>query len=403
MATRKIYLVDAYNLIYRLFYAVPPFTTRAGQPVNAVFGVAKALLGFANYDKPDLLYFISDAPGKSFREDLYSEYKGTRDRMPDDLKSQMNTVFAVVRSMGIPIIEKSGFEADDIIATLANEFSGDVTNEIFILSGDKDLYQCIGGNVRVYDTMKRKIAGRDETIEKFGVPPERVADYLAITGDSSDNVPGIAGFGPKKAQTLITEFGSLEQIYAALDAGHPNIAGKTADTLQACREIAFLSKKLVLIPTDVELDLPERAACIIRGRNLLTEDAKILFRELEFKSLLGEEETPLGSFGDLGITPIQVISTEELDTLLAQIIQIGKCTIASILTEGSLTGIALQVEDQYYLLDTNKTPLGDFIASLLIADIELVGYDLKDEIKHLQSYQKRTTEVVREGQLGLLF
>ena len=177
---RKIYLVDAYNLIYRLFYAVPPFTTRVGQPVNAVFGVAKALLGFATYDKPDLLYFISDAPGKTFREDLYSEYKGTRDRMPDDLKAQRDLVFQVVESMGIPIVEKPGFEADDIIATLAYELGQDANNEIYILSGDKDLYQCIGGNVMVYDTMKRKVARREETIEKFGVPPERVADYLAI-------------------------------------------------------------------------------------------------------------------------------------------------------------------------------------------------------------------------------
>ena len=206
MQSRKIYLVDAYNLIYRLFYAVPPFTTRAGQPVNAVFGVAKTLLGFAQVEKPDLLYFISDAPGKTFREDLYSEYKGTRDRMPDDLKAQRDLVFQVVRAMGIPVVEKIGYEADDIIATLAYELSSDKTNEIYILSGDKDLYQCIGGNVMVYDTMKRKIARREETIEKFGVPPERVPDYLAITGDSSDNVPGIAGFGPKKAQSLILEF-----------------------------------------------------------------------------------------------------------------------------------------------------------------------------------------------------
>lgn len=191
---RNIYLIDGYNLIYRLFYAVPQFTTRAGEPVNAVFGVAKTLLGMHQYEKPDLLYFVMDYKGKTFREDLFPAYKGTRDRMPDDLKSQEPKILELLARMEIPILEKEGFEADDLIGTLVTNLRKDPNNQIYILSGDKDLYQFIGGNVMVYDTMKKKVAHREDAIEKFGVPPERVVDYLSITGDTSDNIPGIIGF-----------------------------------------------------------------------------------------------------------------------------------------------------------------------------------------------------------------
>jgi DNA polymerase-1 len=167
MSKKTIYLIDAYNLIYRLFFAVPPFTTKAGEPVNAVFGMAKSILGFHEYDQPDALYFILDAPGKTFREDLYADYKGTRDRMPDDLRSQEKRIFELLESMQIPLIKQEGFEADDIIGTLAKRFSEDPNTHTYIVSGDKDLYQCIGPNVSVYDTMKRRKAGREEAIEKF--------------------------------------------------------------------------------------------------------------------------------------------------------------------------------------------------------------------------------------------
>ncbi len=134
MTTRNIYLIDGYNLIYRLFYAVPPFTTKAGQPVNAVFGIAKTLLGIHEYEKPDILYFIMDARGPSFREAIFPAYKGTRDRMPDDLRSQEELIFELLRTFQIPIIEKVGFEADDIIGTLATQLRADPDNQIFILS-----------------------------------------------------------------------------------------------------------------------------------------------------------------------------------------------------------------------------------------------------------------------------
>lgn len=135
-----------------------------------------------------------DSRGENFRTKIYPEYKATRDRMPDDLRSQEALLYELFASLKIPTLAMEGYEADDIIGTLATELSKEPENDVYIVSGDKDLYQFVGENVAVYDTMKRIVARRKEAIEKFGVPPERVVDYLAIVGDSSDNIPGIPGF-----------------------------------------------------------------------------------------------------------------------------------------------------------------------------------------------------------------
>ncbi len=168
--------------------------------------MAKILSGFHESEKPDCLVLVMDSREPNFRAKIYPEYKATRDRMPDDLRAQEAVFYELFASLGIPTIAIGGFEADDIIGTLATRLSQDVQNSVYIVSGDKDLYQFVGENVAVYDTMKRVVARRKEAVEKFGVPPERVVDYLAIVGDSSDNIPGIPGFGPKKAEALISEF-----------------------------------------------------------------------------------------------------------------------------------------------------------------------------------------------------
>lgn len=159
---------------------------------------------------------------------------------------------------------------------------------MYIVSGDKDLYQFVGENVAVYDTMKRVVARRKEAIEKFGVPPERVVDYLAIVGDSSDNIPGIPGFGPKKAEALITEFGSLESIYENID----KITGKARETLENSREVAFLSKTLASIDVNVPVELDLEAAKFA-SRPFLTPEAEAFFHRLGFKSLLPKRDVVL--------------------------------------------------------------------------------------------------------------
>lgn len=399
---RNIYLIDGYNLIYRLFYAVPPFTTKAGEPVNAVFGMAKALMGMHQFEKPDQLYFMMDFKGKTFREDIYPEYKGTRDRMPDDLKSQESKIFELLQRMQIPVLEKEGYEADDLIGTLVTNLRADPNNQIYILSGDKDLYQFIGGNVMVYDTMKRRVAYRDEAIEKFGVPPERVVDYLSIVGDTSDNIPGIPGFGPKKAQALIGEFGSLEDIYAAVDAEHPSIKGKTLTTLIEQREKAFLSKRLASIPTDVPMDMLPESAYAFKGREIINPEVLEFFRLMEFKSLAGEAPVELKSFESLGISTVSVADGAELEALGKTIATAGVCSIGTVTHEGRLTGMAIGAMGKWYSLDFSKYSGRDFLETLIASDVEIIGYELKDELKLIHAYIKNSSQLGEE-QIGLIF
>lgn len=154
--------------------------------------MAKFFVGQLIKEKPDYLVFIKDAKGDNFRHELYSEYKATRERMPDNLRSQISMIEDMIKTMNIDIIEIPGYEADDVIATLAEKLKLENDNEIYILSGDKDLYALVDEQVKIYDTQRKKISGPDETFEKFGVPASCVRDYLAICGDSSDNIPGIA-------------------------------------------------------------------------------------------------------------------------------------------------------------------------------------------------------------------
>jgi len=215
--SKKIYLIDGNSFIYRMFFALPEFSTSSGKLVNATFGMAKFFTGQLVSENPDYLVFIRDAKGDNFRHEMYSEYKATRERMPDNLRDQLDDIDTMIRAMDVEIVERTGFEADDLIGALAEKLGKDKNNEVYILSGDKDLYALIKDNVYIYDTMKKKIFQREETIEKFGVPPECVRDYLAICGDSSDNIPGISGIGPKKAQVILNEFGTLENFYAAIE------------------------------------------------------------------------------------------------------------------------------------------------------------------------------------------
>ncbi|MCP4523260.1 MAG: DNA polymerase I, partial [Candidatus Gracilibacteria bacterium] len=257
---RKIYLIDGNNFIYRMFFGLPEFATKDGKIVNAIFGMAKFFVNQLVKENPDYIFFVKDAKGSNFREEIYADYKATRDRMPDNLRSQIGDIEDMIRLMEIPIIEEPGYEADDVIGTLAVELGKDPENEVLILTGDKDLYSLVTENVKIYDTMKKRISGPEETREKFGIDASMIIDYLAIVGDTADNIPGIAGFGPKKAVTMINEIGSVEEVYTLLDSENYEdlsddakkiFKGKSLEKLTDNRENAFLSKKLATICLDV--------------------------------------------------------------------------------------------------------------------------------------------------------
>lgn len=243
---KRIYLVDVSSLFFRAFYAVRPLTSPKGLPVNAIYGFMSMLLKLMKDEKPDTLVFCHDLKEPSFRKDLYTEYKANRSEMPEDLAPQIPYIKKIAGLLGIPALEKVGFEADDIIGTLTR-LGRKNGYEIYIVSGDKDFAQLIEPHVFLLDTMKNVKIGPAEAKEKWGVNPDQMIDYLALVGDSSDNVPGVRGIGPKGACKLLEEYGSLDGVYENIEA----IKGSTQEKLKAHKEEAYLSQKLVTIVTDV--------------------------------------------------------------------------------------------------------------------------------------------------------
>ena len=199
--TKKIALIDGYGFVFRAYHALPPLTRPDGTPVGAVYGFTNMLIKLLAGLDVSHVAVVLDAGAKTFRNEIFSDYKANRPPCPEDLKPQFAIVRQAAEALGLPILEKIGFEADDIIATIAKK-SVEKGYEVLIVSSDKDLMQLVNKHVFMYDAMKNKFIGRDEVREKFTVEPERVVDVLALMGDSSDNVAGVRGIGPKTAKIL---------------------------------------------------------------------------------------------------------------------------------------------------------------------------------------------------------
>jgi DNA polymerase-1 len=277
---RKIFLVDGNSFLYRAYYATPYLATSRGLPTNATYAMTNMILKLLKENKPDSLLVVFDSKVPSFRHEISKEYKAQRKPMPDNLSVQVPYVKSVIGALGIPILEIEGYEADDIIGTIVEKIKSEDV-EIFIVTGDKDLMQFISENVYVYDTMKNVVYGEKEVEEKFGVSPSLICDFLALSGDTSDNIPGIPGIGEKTARMLIREFGSLEEIYERIEEIKKD---SIRDKLVKGRDFAFLSKKLASVKRDVPIDLEKLEWKVDPDPRRL----KSLFRELEFTSLYKE-------------------------------------------------------------------------------------------------------------------
>ncbi len=278
---KRLYLIDGSGYIYRAYFAIRHLSNSKGLATNAIYGFTNMLLKVVREEKPDHLAVIFDAKGPSFRKEIYPAYKANRVAMPDDLVPQIPLIKEVVRGFRMPAIELAGYEADDIIATLARRFTAEGM-EITVVTGDKDLMQIVGERVRLYDTMREKFSGLPEVAERFGGPPEKVADVLALAGDTSDNIPGVPGIGEKTARELIAEFGSLEDLLANID----KVKGaKRQENLRTFADQARLSRQLVLLREDLPLEVDyDDFALSAPDREALTA----LFKEMEFHKLLQE-------------------------------------------------------------------------------------------------------------------
>ncbi len=381
----KIYLIDWYNFIYRLFYAIPPFTLKDWTPINATFWLAKMVISWYKEDRPDFLVFILDHKWRTFREDIYEDYKWTRDKMPTDLKTQEDLMFEVLRAFDVPMISVPWYEADDIIWTLAMRLRKNKDNDIYILSWDKDLFQFVDENVAIYDTMKRKVYHRAEAIEKFWVEPEHIVDYLSICWDSSDNIPWIKWFWPKKAQELINKYWNLEKIYENID----DIAWKTKEVLEASHEVAFLSKKLASIHAELELPGFSIENHIFKTKNIFTDEAIELLKRFEFKSLIPTaHQDKIKNFETLWVTPIRVSDMKSLNDLEKKIFEHWRVAITANWNWAfDLESLNLFVwEKEIYYADTSEIELTGFLKRLLEDDIELIGFDIKEDLKKIYGY-----------------
>ena len=278
---KKLYLIDVSAYFYRAFFALPPLATSTGLPTNAIYGFTTMLQKLLKDERPEYLAAVLDRPEPTFRHAAYQDYKANREEMPDNLSQQIPYIKEVIQAFNIPMLEKPGFEADDIMGTLARQAEQDGA-EVTIVSGDKDMCQMVSGRVRLLDTMKNKITDVSEVKKKFGVSPDRVIDVLGLTGDTSDNVPGVPGVGPKTAQRLVDEYGSVEDIYENLAEITKK---KVKQSLTENRDQAFLSKKLVTIDTKVPLDKTWQE---LKVDSPNTEALRALFKKFEFTRLLKE-------------------------------------------------------------------------------------------------------------------
>jgi len=375
----RLFLIDAYALIYRAFFAFinRPLTNSRGENTSAPFGFANFLISIRENHRPDYLAVVFDK-GMSNREEMYPEYKATREKMPEELAASLPRIREMVEGFHDSVVEVDGYEADDVIGTLAIQ-ARDAGLEAVIVSGDKDLYQLVGPGIHLLNPgrggptgVESEWVNESNAGEKFGIPPERIPDYLALIGDSSDNVPGAPGVGPKTAVKLLEEYGELEEILARAH----EISGKRArESLTENADLVRLSKKLVTIQTDVPIDLDLEA---LQVQEPDRERLRKLFIELDFRRLAERFTGPgIESRGREAIEPTDEIpvtyslveSVGEVKDLVGLIRAVGKVSVdtettSQHATRAALVGISLSCEpgQAYYI------PLGHHRSGELALD-----------------------------------
>ena len=346
-----VYLVDGSSYLYRAYHAIRHLSNSKGLPTNAIFGFTKMILKLSEEKKPKYLAIVFDAKGPTFRHEIYDKYKANRPPMPDDLVEQLPYIKAIIKGLNIKMIEKVGYEADDIIGTLAR-MGEEKDFKIVIVSGDKDFRQIISTKTSMWDSMKDRLVDYETLTREYGLEPAQMIDLMGLSGDSSDNIPGVPGVGEKTAMGLIQQFGSLEDVYEHLGKITKE---KLKENLEKARPEALLSKKLVTIerfvPIEDEIDS-------LKVGEPDSEGLSELFRELEFRGLWDQFSIREGS-SEKDYT--LCLSEEELLSLIEEIkknrlVSIDTETTSSDPHRAKLVGISFACEENraYYLpLDHN--------------------------------------------------
>lgn len=394
---QKIVLVDGNSILNRAFYALPPLTNSEGKHTNGVYGFLTMLFKTLEEEQPEYLTVAFDLPAPTFRHKIYAAYKGTRKPMPQELREQVPLIKEVLQAMGILIVEKEGYEADDILGTLAKRSEGQGYT-VTVLSGDRDLLQLASDEIKI--RIPKTKAGKTiveeyntaQVLETYQVTPKQIVDMKALMGDASDNIPGIPGVGEKTASKIIAEYGSIENAYAHVDNIKPN---RAKESLRDYYEQAVLSKRLAEICADSPIDYDWEHA---RLTNIYTPEAYGYFRELEFKNLLSRF-----SLADEARSASQefcwIEDLSEAENLFAAAAKAARIGVYLAVEAGELLGVAIayQQEQAAYI------PVGGFltadylcekIRSFIAKDIEVAVLDVKAFLKYIEvPYQTNIMDI----------
>ncbi len=364
-----MYLIDGSSYIFRAYHAIRSLSTSKGSPTNAIYGFTSMIFKFLKDYSPEYLGIVFDSKGKTFRDEIYPLYKANRDEAPDDFKIQVPKIFEMVDSLGIPQVQIEGYEADDIMGTIAKEME-EKGISVVLVTGDKDFCQLVSEKVTLIDTMRDKKTGIKEVIQRFGVPPESVIDVFALSGDATDNIPGVRGVGEKTASELIGKFRTIESLYENLN----ELPQRQRDLLEANKESAILSKRLVTIETSIPMSVSLEG---FEYKGFNKEKLREIFEELEFKSLLRElgdnekvqQEIAIieSSGGKVSYDDYHLVLTEmDFDMVLKRIdltkeVSIDLETTSQSPMRAEIVGIALSPasHESYYIPVTHRSTVFD--------------------------------------------
>ncbi|MFD3303280.1 DNA polymerase I [Alteromonas macleodii] len=361
-------LVDGSSYLFRAFHGLPPLTNSKGQDTGAIYGVVNMLKSLIKQYNPTHMAVIFDAKGKTFRDDIYKEYKANRPPMPDELRSQIEPLHAIIKAMGLPVIVESGVEADDVIGTLAKHAT-EKGIDTLISTGDKDMAQLVNEHVTLINTMTNQLMDVEGVNTKFGIPPELVIDFLALKGDKVDNIPGVPGVGDKSAQALLNGIGGIDDIYKNLDKiadlsfrGSKSMAAK----MQEYEEQARLSYTLATISIDLDLDYDVEALMPCQADN---EQLRDLFAEYEFKRWHAEVSALIagGDTSGANANTNEEKSDSAEESEQSESVEIDKLKYETVLDEERFNAWVAKLEKaELIAFDTETT-------SLNYMDAELVG------------------------------